>query len=77
MNKGQKIVVAVVLAVIAIAGIRKLSQSQPPLSPADIQLSNLVISPAEVQVGQPVSISVDATNIGQIAGSYEITLEVS
>jgi uncharacterized repeat protein (TIGR02543 family) len=30
MNKGQKIVTAVVLAVIAIAGIRKLSQAQPP-----------------------------------------------
>ena len=77
MDKGQKIVGAVVLAVIAIVGIRKLSQAQPPLPPADIQLSNLVISPAEVQVGQPVAISVDATNIGQIAGSYEVTLEVS
>jgi hypothetical protein len=77
MTREQKIVTAVVLAVVAIAGIRKFTQAQPPLSPADIELSNLVISPIEVQVGQPVTISVDVTNNGETAGSAEVMMEVS
>ena len=41
---------------------------------ADIRLSNLVISPTEVNPGQPVTISINATNIGASAGSYTIHL---
>jgi len=43
----------------------------------DIRLENLIIEPAEVQVGQPVSISVTATNYGAAAGSRTITCNVS
>ena len=44
---------------------------------ADIQLSNLVISPTEVYVGEPVLISVVATNFGTVAGSRTIIFTVS
>ena len=43
----------------------------------NIQLSDLVISPTEVYVGEPVSISVVATNFGTAAGSRTITFTVS
>lgn len=44
---------------------------------ADIRLSNLVITPAEVNVGQKVTISVTATNQGAAAGSKTITCTIS
>lgn len=44
---------------------------------ADIRLSDLVVEPAEVYIGEPVSISVVATNIGTAAGSRTITFTVS
>lgn len=44
---------------------------------ADIRLSNLVISPTEVQVGEKVTISVTATNYGTVAGSKTITCTIT
>lgn len=41
---------------------------------AEFEVSNLVISPAEVQPGQVVTISCMVTNIGQEAGEYTVTL---
>ena len=47
-----------------------------PIPPKDIVLSDLVIEPSEVYVGEPVSIFVTATNIGGVTGSYQVTCEV-
>jgi len=44
---------------------------------ADIRASNLVISPTEVYVGEPVTISVTVTNYGAAAGSKVITCNVT
>ena len=44
---------------------------------ADIRVENLTISPEEVQVGQVVTISVQATNYGTKAGSKAITCTVT
>ena len=44
---------------------------------ADIRVENLEISPSEVQVGQPVSISVEVKNYGSTAGSKTITCTVT
>jgi len=43
---------------------------------AEFVVSDLVIDPTEVYVGEPVSISVVVTNVGNKAGSYEVTCEV-
>ena len=48
----------------------------PALAPADIVVSDLVISPPEVYLGEVVTISVLARNIGQVAGTATITCEV-
>jgi len=42
--------------------------------PPEFEVSNLLISPTEVQVGYPVTISCLVTNIGAEAGSTTITL---
>ena len=44
---------------------------------ADIRVEDLVITPSQVQVGSPVTISVIATNYGTAAGSKTITCTVS
>ncbi|MBA7478244.1 hypothetical protein ES705_14055 [subsurface metagenome] len=44
---------------------------------ADIRLENLVIEPAEVNIGQKVTISVTATNIGGAAGTKTIVCTVT
>jgi len=42
---------------------------EPPV-PAEFVLSNLVLAPSEVNLGEPVSVSVDIENIGEESGSY-------
>ncbi|MBA7688719.1 hypothetical protein ES703_97208 [subsurface metagenome] len=48
-----------------------------PAPAADIRLENLVIEPAEVYVGEKVTISVVATNYGNKSGSRTVTCTVS
>jgi len=51
------------------------AKAAPPAPPEDIVISSLIIEPGTVYVGEPVSISVTATNIGEAAGSHEVTCE--
>lgn len=44
--------------------------------PGNIVLSNLLISPSQVYVGQPVTISLVATNTGGETATREIILEI-
>ena len=76
MADGKKIVIG--LGVVAGIGalIYATTKVKAAIPPENIVLSDLVIEPSEVYVGQPVSISVIATNIGEITGSYEIICEV-
>ncbi len=48
----------------------------PPTSPAAFTTSALTISPAEVGIGESVTISVLVTNTGGLTGSYEVILTV-
>ena len=41
------------------------------------QLGNLTINPYEVTVGQPVNITVGAVNVGDIEGSYSLSLNIN
>ncbi len=44
---------------------------------AEFQVTDLIISPSEVYVGEPVAISVLVTNVGGKRGPKTVTLEVS
>lgn len=44
--------------------------------PPEFEVSDLVINPTQVYVGEPVSISVTVTNVGGTTGTATITLEV-
>ncbi len=48
-----------------------------PPEPAAFTVSNLRISPAEVNIGDVVSISVVVANTGDLSGSYDVSLEIN
>ena len=62
------------------ASIGELSDSftvetpTPPPTPAEFELSNLVVSPTTVEIGEPVTVSATVTNVGEEAGSYTAEL---
>jgi hypothetical protein len=56
---------------------KAVAGAAPPPTGANITLSNLVISPTEVNVGQKVTISITATNQGNTAGSKVITCTIT
>lgn len=45
--------------------------------PAEFAVTDLIITPSEVYVGEPVTISVLVTNVGGTRGIKTITLEVT
>ena len=73
-----------VLALIAAAGtmavgvgLYLVTRKKPEERPGDIVLSDLVITPLTVGVGEAVAISVLATNIGAGEATRVVRLEVS
>ena len=49
----------------------------PTPAPSTFSLSALSISPAEIEIGEEVTVSVTVTNVGGQSGSYEVTLKVN
>ena len=44
---------------------------------ARFEVTNLVVTPDVVRVGETVEISVDVTNVGNTAGTYNLVVEVT
>ena len=53
-----------------------LAKIVPVPPPVEFNLSELVINPAQTEVGEPVTISVTVQNTGQLEGSYTLNLEI-
>jgi hypothetical protein len=53
------------------------ASSEAPNKQAELQLTNLVTSRKEAEVGDPVTVSVTATNIGDEAGEFSLELFVN
>ncbi|MFC2041502.1 hypothetical protein ACFLTY_04195 [Chloroflexota bacterium] len=53
----------------------KLVPPPPPLPPK-FEVSNLTINPKQGKLGQPVIISLEIANDGEIAGSYQLQLKI-
>lgn len=54
-----------------------MAQLPPPPPPAEFVLSNLNITPTEVETGEEVTISVEVTNIGGREGRHTVSLRVN
>ncbi|PVX25902.1 MAG: hypothetical protein CW716_07045, partial [Candidatus Bathyarchaeum sp.] len=64
---------------VAVEDVTKTFQvsSEAPDKPAELQLTNLVTSRKEAEVGDSVTVSVTATNIGDEAGEFSLELFVN
>jgi len=77
VKNGKK--AAIGLGLIAAIGAVLFVATRPKAVPpgAEFKVSNLIISPTEVNPGQVVTISCLVENIGSEAGSYTVTCEVT
>ncbi|GAH56761.1 unnamed protein product, partial [marine sediment metagenome] len=62
---------------LGLAGVLVMSALARAAPPDEFEVSDLIISPYEVQIGYPVSISCLVENIGTETGSKAIILEVN
>jgi hypothetical protein len=77
-----KVILVIDLIIVALAaGAYFYLQSEGLIAsapkPAEFAVTNLTINPPEVEVGDPVSISVNVTNIGDVEGAYMANLTIN
>jgi hypothetical protein len=75
-RRKRKGFLGLVIALVVVASL-VLSGVLVSLPKAEIQVSNLVVEPREVLVGDPVVVSADIRNTGRAAGEYQATLMVN
>jgi len=46
-------------------------------APAEFEVTDMTVNPAEVEVGAPVTVSVTVTNTGDLTGDYTVVLKIS
>jgi len=78
LTKLQTILIIDLIIIAAAAGGFIYIQSLPasPLDPAKIQLNDLAITPIQATIGQTITITFNATNLGEGKGTYETNLIV-
>jgi len=65
------LLVFVVLATMLLSACATPAVIEQP-TPTTFTISNLSISPAEINTGERITISVLATNVGDLAGNYKV-----
>lgn len=80
VSKGLVLTAVIVIVAIGIGAYVLTSQEeQEPgeeLAPADFEISDLEVNPSEVKRGEPVSVSVRVSNIGEKTDNYTVKLKV-
>jgi hypothetical protein len=71
-----KAVLVIDLIIVAIAAPSYLYVSSLVPEPASFEVTDLVADQPEVQVGEPVQISVNVTNTGEASGEYDVILTI-
>jgi hypothetical protein len=61
---------------VSINGLLGTVVVKAPEAPAAFTISALIISPAEVNIGESVTISAIVTNVGDLTGTYKVTLKI-
>lgn len=74
------LIIDLIIVVFAASGFLYLqSTGQIEFGPrkAEFELTNFIISPSSVEVGMPVAISVNVTNVGDLDGNYSLSLIIN
>ena len=66
-----------VVEVNGLTGSFRVKAAPPTQKPAEFIISDMAISPSEVIAGQTVSITARITNVGDLEGTYTVTLKIS
>ena len=75
MKKG--VAVAAITVIISVAAVIYYSTLPSSPTPANFEVSNLVVSPLEVESGEEVTISTTVTNVGEESGSYTVEVNLN
>lgn len=75
MKKG--VAVAAIIVIISVAAVIYYSTLPSSPTPANFEVSNLVVSPLEVESGEEVTISATVTNVGEESGSYTVEVNLN
>jgi PKD repeat protein len=59
---------------VTVAGLTGSFEVKAPPEPAEFKVTDLEITPEEVEEGEAVTVSVDVTNVGEKEGSYTVEL---
>src|SRR3990170_285465 len=79
MAKLKAVLIIDIMIVAVAAGTYLLLQNQGAFAPrpAEFTLSNLTIDPVEADVDEPISISANVTNTGDLEGNYTASLTIN
>jgi hypothetical protein len=74
-----KVILIIDLIIVALAtgGYYYFQSLPPPPKKAEFQVNNLIVEPPEAGVGQPITISINVTNVGEQTGNYSATLAIN
>ncbi len=61
---------------INVGGLTGKCKVEKPKAPVAFSMSNLIISPAELDIGESVIISVTIANTGDLSGTHEVSLKI-
>jgi len=75
--KAILIIDIVIIAIVGATYVYLQSQNAFAARPAEFIQSNLTITPPEPDLGEPVTISVNVTNIGEVEGGYVANLTIN
>ncbi len=73
------IIDVIIVAIAAGSYFYLQNQGMLPIAPkpAEFTVTNLTIDPLEAEVGQPILISVNVTNVGEEEGNYSVNLTIN
>jgi len=76
LTKGQKVGVGAVITALITTIVAVVKAKAAPPVEGEFTVTDLIIEPTTVNVGDPVTISVLVTNVGAEIGTKTVTLEV-
>ena len=79
LTKLKAILIIDIVIIAAVGATYLYLQSQNAFAPrpAEFVLSNLTVTPPEPDLGEPITISVNVTNIGEVEGGYVANLTIN
>ncbi len=70
-------VIDLIIVAFAVGAYFYVESLPPPLKKPEFQVSDLTVNPAETGIDQPITISANVTNVGEVEGNYSMSLTIN